>query len=331
MDKVRIGFIGAGRHASNILYPSLRYAPIELVAVAALEEEEARTAARNFGALRHYFGGFEEMLAKEKLDACIVAVKPPDYMHVLSGVIAAGLPFFCEKPGAGSVAEVLELEQAVQRSGKPAQVGFMKRFAPAYRMAKQAMAKENFGKPSAFVGKFVVGSGLYPDEYTYLVDNPIHLVDLARFFMGEVERVSVEKTDWGDKRWSYAVTFRFAGGAVGMLHLANTQSWRKHNEFIEITGQGHFTSVDNVVRYQYHPSDGPGEYWEPNPTVPSAQNASVMLTGYAYELIDFAEVVRTGKPPQVTLTDARRALELIDEIYKQGGGVIEPGKKAGAW
>ena len=331
MDKVRIGFIGAGRHASNILYPSLRYAPIELVALAALEEDEARIAARNFGAPKYYVGGFEEMIAQEKLDACIVAVKPPDYFHVLTGVIDAGLPIFAEKPACGSVAEAIEIEQRAQRARVPIQVGFMKRFAPAYRMAKQAMAKENFGAPSAFVGKFVVGAGLYPDEYTYLVDNPIHLVDLARFFMGEVERVSVEKTDWGDKRWSYAVTFRFANGAVGMLHLANTQSWRKHNEYVEITGQGQFARVDNVIRYEYHPADGACETWEPNPTVPSAQNASVMLTGYAYELIHFCDVVRERIAPQATITDARRALELIDDIYRAGGGVIEPGKQAGAW
>lgn len=331
MDKIRIGFIGAGRHASNILYPSLRYAPMELVAVAALEEEEARAAARNFGALRYYVGSFEEMLAKEKLDACLVAVKPPDYYRVIHGVLDAGLSVWSEKPAAGSVAEAIELEQVAQRAGKPVQVGFMKRFAPAYRMAKVALAKENFGKPTAFVGKFVVGAGLYPDEYTYLVDNPIHMVDLARFFMGEVERVSVEKTDWGDKRWSYAVLLRFVGGAVGMLHFANTQSWRKHNEFVEVTGQGHFVVVDNVVRYAYHPPDGPSECWEPNPTVPSVQNASVMLTGYAYELVHFTEVVRDGVLPQVTIADARRALELIDEIYRQGGGVLEPGKKAAAW
>lgn len=331
MDKVRIGFIGAGRHASNILYPSLRYAPIELVALAALEEDEAHIAAKNFGAPKYYVGGFEEMLAKEKLDACIVAVKPPDYYHVLTGVLDAGLPMFAEKPAGGSVAEALEIEQLAQRKKIPIQVGFMKRFAPAYRLAKEALAKKDFGKPTAFVGKFVMGGGLYPDEYTYLVDNPIHMVDLLRFFMGEVERVSVEKTDWGNKQWSYAVTLRFANNAIGMLHLANTQSWRKHNEFVEITGQGHFTSVDNVIHYQYHASDGPGETWEPNPTVPSAQNASVMLTGYAYELIHFCDVVREHITPQATITDARRALELIDDIYRAGGGIIEPGKKADAW
>ncbi|MBI4790617.1 MAG: Gfo/Idh/MocA family oxidoreductase [Chloroflexi bacterium] len=331
VDKIRIGFIGAGRHASNILYPSLRYTPFELVAVAALEEDEAQRAAKNFGAERYYVGGFEEMLAKEQLDACLVAVPPPAYRDILCAVLERGLPVWCEKPAGGSVADIAAVEETARRTGKPVQVGYMKRFAPAYRMAKQAMAKEAFGAPSAFVGKFVVGPGLYPDEYTYVVDNPIHLLDLARFFMGDIERVSVEKKDWGERRWSYAVLLRFASGAVGTLHLANTQSWRQPNEFVEITGQGHFISVDNVVRYRYNPPDGAGEYWEPNPTVPSAQNASVMLTGYAYELIHFADVVRDGILPQVTIADARRALELADEVYRQGGGALEPGKRASAW
>lgn len=149
--------------------------------------------------------------------------------------------------------------------------------------------------------------------------------------MGEVERVLVARAEWGDKRWTYTVTLRFASGAVGLLHIANTQSWHKHNEYVEIRGLGHFVTVDNVVRYQYHPPDGPSECWEPNHTVPSAQSASVMLTGYAHELIHFTEVVRDGVAPQVTISDARRALELIDEIYRQGGGVLAPGQKAQVW
>jgi predicted dehydrogenase len=333
MDRIRVGFIGAGRHASNIVYPSLRYAPIDLVAVAALGEEETVRAARTFGAQRYYAGGFEEMLEKERnhIDACIVAVSPPSYHKIILSLLDAGLPVFAEKPAAGSVAEAIEIEEKARRAGLPVQVGFMKRFAPAYKLAKAAMGRETFGRPTNIVGKFAVGPGLYPDEYTYLVDNPIHLVDLARFFMGDVESVKVERGEWGDKRWTYAVLLRFANGATGTLHFANTQSWRQHNEFVEITGLGHFVSVDNVMRYQYRPPDGPAEHWEPNPTVPSAQNASVMLTGYGYELMHFSDIVRNGGTPLATISDARKALELIDEIYRQGGGVIEPGKKAAVW
>lgn len=143
MDKIRVGFIGAGRHATNIVYPSLRYAPLELVAISALEAEETVRAAKTFGAARYYVGGFEEMPEKERnqIDACIVAVSPPAYYRIILSLLDAGLPVYVEKPAAGSVAEATEIEERAQRAGLPVQVGFMKRFAPAYRMAKAAMAR----------------------------------------------------------------------------------------------------------------------------------------------------------------------------------------------
>ena len=45
-DKVRVGFIGSGRHATRILYPSLRLTDLELVATCSLVEEEAAYNAR---------------------------------------------------------------------------------------------------------------------------------------------------------------------------------------------------------------------------------------------------------------------------------------------
>jgi len=336
MEKIRVGYIGAGRQSTSSIYPSLRYAPIELVASCALtrDQKDAQRVAREYGAReQRYYLGYEKLLEAEhkNLDACMVVVQPPDYHRIIKDVLSLGLPVWCEKPAASSVEEAKDLEAASQRAGKPLMVGYMKRFATAYRMAKEAMSRAEFGRPTSFYCEFMVGGGIYPDEYTYIVDNPIHIVDLARYFMGEVERVNVEKAEWGEKSWSYAVTLRFTSGALGLLQFGNTQSWRQHNEFAEITGQGRSVSVDNVVRYQYRGQDGPGEMWEPNFTVPIERNSSLILTGYASQLIHFAEVVRDGVTPQVTISDARRALELIDEIYVKGGGVLEPGKKAAAW
>lgn len=138
-------------------------------------------------------------------------------------------------------------------------------------MARARIGISDFGPLSTFYGKFVVSGGLYPEEYTYLVDNPIHLVDLARYFMGEVVDVKAQRSEW------------------------------------------------------------PGEAWEPNFTVPADRNNSLVLMGYAAELAHFAEVAKGGAAPLATLTDARRALELIDAIYVAGGGVLDPGKTAGAW
>lgn len=330
-EKVRIGFIGSGRHATRILYPSLRLTDLDLVATAALVAEEAAQAARTFGAVRHHVG-HEELLAQAgDLDACLVAVAPPAYRETVSAVLDAGLPVWAEKPGAASASEAAALAERSRAAGIPVCVGFMKRFAPAYELARGAMEEEGFGRPSVFAGKFAMGGGLYPDDYTFLVDNSVHMVDLMRHFMGEVDAVSVARTEGDGGRVAYAVLVRFESGSVGTLHLSTMQSWRAHNERVEITGAGRAVVVDNVTRFQLYAPEGPGLAWEPNYTVPSDANQTLTLTGYARELQHFAEVVRDGVPPRATIDDARRALELVDEIFVGGGGTLEPSRRAAAW
>lgn len=329
--KVRIGFIGSGRHATRILYPSLRLTDLELVATCSLLEEEAAQAARTFGAARHHVGHEALLSHVEDLDACLVAVGPPAYRDVISAVLDAGLPVWAEKPAAASTSEAAELAERSHADGIPICVGFMKRFAPAYELAREAVDEPEFGRPSFFTGKFAMGGGLYPDDYTFLVDNSVHMVDLMRYFMGDVSRLTVERTEGADGRVAYAVLARFTDGGVGTLHLSTMQSWRAHNERVEITGEGMAAVVDNVTRFQLHALEGPGRSWEPNYTVPSDANQTLTLSGYARELQHFAEVVRDGISPRATIDDARRALELIDDIFRAGGGTLEPGRRADEW
>ncbi len=330
-DKVRVGFIGSGRHATRILYPSLRLTDLELVATCSLVEEEAAYNARLFGAERHYVGHEALLAGEDDIDACLVAVRPPAYKEVIQAVLEAGLPVWAEKPAAASASEAAELVKLSERAGLPICVGFMKRFAPAYELARTAVEEPEFGRPSFFAGKFAMGGGLYPDDYTFLVDNSVHMVDLMRHFMGEVASLSVERTEGDAGRVAYAVLARFERGGVGTLHLSTMQSWRAHNERVEITGEGSATVVDNVTRFRLYTPEGPGRSWEPNYTVPSDANQTLMLTGYARELQHFAEIVRDGASPRATIEDAQRALALIDDIYRAGGGTLAPGQRAEEW
>lgn len=330
-DKVRVGFIGCGRHASRVLYPSLRLTDLELVATCSLVEEEAAYNARLFGAERHHVGHEALLAGEDDIDACLVAVGPPAYREVISAVLEVGLPVWAEKPAAGSASEAAELIELSERAGLPVCVGFMKRFAPAYELARAAVAEPEFGRPSFFTGKFAMGGGVYPDDYTFLVDNSVHMVDLMRHFMGDVASLSVERAEGDGGRVAYAVLARFEDGGVGTLHLSTMQSWRAHNERVEITGEGSAAVVDNVTRFRLRPPEGPGRCWEPNYTVPSDANQTLALTGYSRELQHFAEVVRDGVNPRVTIEDAHRALGLIDEIYRAGGGTVAPSQRAREW
>lgn len=310
--RTRVGLIGAGRHGHAIIQPALRFAPIDVVATC------SRHDTPTYPHVRHYMS-HEQMLDAEaaNLDACIVVVPAAAYRRVLTDVLARGLPVWSEKPAAENAADAVFLEDAAQQAGKPLAVGFNKRFATAYGMAAAAMRRSEFGQPTSFFGKFMVGGRYYTDEASYLVDNPIHLIDLARYFMGEVTGMHVDRADIREGQWSHAVTLRFASGAVGGLQFGNTQSWQQHNEFVEITGEGHSVAVDNLIRYRYRPEEGPEEFWEPNFTVPADRNNSLVLAGYAGQFLHFVDVVLNGVAPRASISDARRVLELIDDIRRQ--------------
>jgi len=75
MSKARIGMIGAGVHATNMLYPSLEHLAdlVERVAVCDLVESKAATAARNYGFERTHTD-YRRMLEDERLDGVIVCL-----------------------------------------------------------------------------------------------------------------------------------------------------------------------------------------------------------------------------------------------------------------
>ncbi len=328
----RIGFIGCGRHATRVLYPSLALLDVDLVAVACREAERAERTARRFGA-RRWYGDHRALLAGEgELDGVVVAVPAPAYGAILDDVIARGVACWAEKPAAASAAEAEQLAVAASKAGVPVLVGFMKRFATAYRLMADQIAAPTFGRPTYFEGRFSMGGGLYGDDYTFLVDNSIHLVDLARWLMGDVADLDVRRTAGPEGRVAYAVVLGFTDGAVGSLHLSTMRSWRADNERVEVTGVGPSVAVENLVRVVGTTADGaPGTFWEPNFSVPIDENRTIVLAGYVPELAHFIDVVQGDQEPQVGLRDAVEALRLIDRIYDAGGAGPRPARTSAAW
>ena len=57
-EVLRVGFVGCGNHATHSIYPCLRWAPVDLAAVADLDAAKAQRNARDYrAAARLLFGG----------------------------------------------------------------------------------------------------------------------------------------------------------------------------------------------------------------------------------------------------------------------------------
>ncbi len=330
--RLKVGFVGCGEHSKTNLYPCLRYVPVDLLAICAKHRQSAEAAARLFGAERAY-DNYEEMFEKESLDAVFICVSARDHFRMCSAALERGLHVFVEKPATKTIEEAIKLRALAKRTRKHVMVGFMKRYAPAYRKARDIVQSGAFAPLSAVSTKFCVGP--FWGEEAFLLEVAIHHLDLVRFFAGEVQDLHVERHATKRKGvFTMVVVAKFERGAVGSLFFSTEQSWHAHNERVELTANEQFVVIDNVVSLKhYRPnrsatgecvfSSNGGLFWEPNFTVPSTRNQTLYLNGFGFEVEHFVDSLLNGRNPKPDLWDFTRDMLLIEAI--SGRKSLEPG------
>jgi myo-inositol 2-dehydrogenase/D-chiro-inositol 1-dehydrogenase len=302
------------------LYPSIPYAPIELVSVCDIDEDRRRGAKKGFGAEAE-FSSVEEMLQGPDLDALLIC-GPPE-MHREVGVIAlqAGKHVFMEKPPAPDLGGALELQEAARTNGKICMVGFMKRFALRYVQARQILQSAEFGRLTQVTIKYSHWNLRSLDEM--LLYMSVHPLDLMRFFLGDLERVTIEHLDL-DGQHTFTLVFRSKQGSIGTLITSSQEPRLK--EHVELVGEGSLEIVKNVVELEYHHSVrqqrnftndlGDIDLVRPDFGIPNQFQNTLFLQGYAGELKEFAEAVLEDRQPSVTIADGVEAMRLVDLMAK---------------
>jgi inositol 2-dehydrogenase len=231
MRKLGVGVLGVGemgkRHAENLrrLVPEAR-----LVAVADAAAERARQVAAELE-IEHSYGNLEAMLECKELDAVLIAT--PDKFHAQAIIAAAraGKAILCEKPLALNLADGQAALDAVAEAGVRLQIGFMRRYDPAYAAAMQRVEAGEIGVPVIFksVGrdKDAPPIAAYEANVNGMVfyNNTIHDFDLARWIMrdeiAEVHSYTTvairpEVAKYGDVVAS-VVNVRYEHGAIGNI------------------------------------------------------------------------------------------------------------------
>ena len=189
MRKLAVGVLGVGemgkRHAENIrrLVPEAR-----LVAVADVAADRARQVAAELE-IENSYGSLEALLECKDLDAVLIAT--PDKFHAQAIGIAAraGKGILCEKPLALNIADARAALEAVSKAHVRLQIGFMRRYDPAYAAAMKRIEGGEIGTPVIFksVGRDKDEPPLaaYQSNLNGMVfyNNTIHDFDLARWLM----------------------------------------------------------------------------------------------------------------------------------------------------
>jgi scyllo-inositol 2-dehydrogenase (NAD+) len=318
LKKLGIGVTGVGdmgrRHALNLrhLVPEAR-----LMAVADVAEKRAQQVAQELE-IERSFRTLEEMLELKDIDAVVIASPDKFHAEAIQTAAAAGKDILCEKPIATSLEGAHAALEAVANAGVRLQIGFMRRYDPAYQAAMARIEAGEIGESVVFksIGrdKDVPPISAYQSGMNGMLfyNSTIHDFDLARWMMRDEVRevqgfttvaIRPEVAQYGDIV-AGVVNLKYEGGAVGNVE-SYVQSQYGYDVRTEVVGSRGSVFVGSL---QKTPT-----------TFLSAQGGTAVLAdhflsrfadAYLAEVTDFVHNVGHGRPLRVTGEDGLRALEI---------------------
>jgi myo-inositol 2-dehydrogenase/D-chiro-inositol 1-dehydrogenase len=187
---MRIALVGAGRIGRMHGRVIADQPGVDEVVVADVDPERAAETAAAIGGR----AAPTPEAAMDGADAVIVAASTDAHARLVRAAIDRRLPTFCEKPLAFDLAETVELVDRIESKDAIVQVGFQRRFDPAYREARRLVESGEIG--TVYLVRLIAHDHEPPpDAYIptsggLFRDSSIHDFDALRWVTGqEVDEV----------------------------------------------------------------------------------------------------------------------------------------------
>lgn len=310
---MKVGIIGCGKMGQK---RARNLAGAELVIACDTDLKRAKAT----GAPR-VVSDWQEVVGSD-VDIVIVSTT-----HDMLAVITSAAACFekwvlVEKPGARCREELAGVRRLIR-------VGFNHRYHPAIRKAYEIAKRGEIGEIMHVRGVYGHGGRPgYEKEWRMnrelsgggeLLDQGSHLIDLARWFLGDFENVQGRLVDefWrGGVEDNAYLTLTTRNGDVAYLHASWTE-WKNNFRFeifgdrgkLEINGLGGSYGVETLTLYEMKSEMGP-----PNATTWRYYTDD----SFKWEFQDFLEDIRLHRQPSPGIDDALAVLEITDQLYREG-------------
>jgi predicted dehydrogenase len=328
MKKVRIGVVGLGFFAQNQLEAWRVIEGAEIAAVCDRDPAKVEAARQRYGVERGYTD-VAEMLADGGIDAVDVVTTPPSHRAMVEQVAGAGVAVICQKPMAETLEDARAMVDACRRAGVSFTVHENFRFQRPMREVAGLLREGAIGEPFfariSFRTPYDVFANqpyLATENRFIILDLGIHLLDLARCFMGDVRDVSC---------WTKRVNPKIRGEDVATMVLDHEAgrtsivdcSYATHQvpdpwpqTLVTIEGTGgtialeadyhlHLTQGDKITTHHVPPPAWP---WSKLP-LDIIQDSVVALQRH------WVESYLAGHPAETSGEDNLKVIELVHAAY----------------
>jgi predicted dehydrogenase len=329
----------------NYIYdPPPAYA--RLVAIAGRNAERVEAARRRFGYEKAYTN-WQQLVNDPDIDLLDNGATNDVHAEPCIAAAEAGKHILCEKPLGRNADEARRMLEAVRKAGVVHMCAFNYRFVPAVALAHKIIRNGRLGQIYQFRAQFIQEK---PNPFPggALLDQGTHLIDLARFLVGEITSVTgsvktfISTNPVSNKSGSqnsvddaWAAIFTFENGAMGTIETTRLAKGQKMRSPIEVYGskgaiafdQERLNELQVYLPEEEEPKDAQGyrrvvvtewnhpyfdAWWPPGHTIGWEHT-------FIHEIKRFFEAIVTGgsiRPEGADFEDGYRVSVVADAIIE---------------
>jgi predicted dehydrogenase len=311
-----------------------------LVVIAGRDGAAATEAARRFG-FERAVTDWHDLVADPEVE--LFDNSGPNNIHAEPTIAAAeaGKHAFCEKPLGRNADESFEIWQRVAAAGVKHMTAFNYRFVPAVRLARQMLEAGELGQVLHFRGRYLQEWGTTTeDAWRFHVDAAgsgalgdlgAHVIDLARYLVGEITAVSASTRTFAPAREvddAFEAVVDFDGTAVGTIEATRFAAGRKNALSFEINGTKGSLAFDLERLNELQHSDGTKgfrtilvtesdhpfwQWWWPHGHIIGWEHT------FVHEIHHLLDAIANGRevgPHGASFEDGYRAAEVCDAVLR---------------
>ena len=299
-----------------------------------------RAVAESFADGATIFETAEALFASDLCEAVVLSTPPDTHEPLAVAALQSGKHVIVEKPMANSPGACRRMIAVAESVGRVLTVGFNQRYFSAIKDVRQAVRSGAIGRLS-YVRGFAGHTGLseFKAPWMYdkgvmgggaLMDNGIHMVDLMRHIMGEIESVSgVAKGDIWNLDRSEDNAFALLHGRDGLVGSlqASWSEWKGYHFYLEAYGdRGMAGAYYAPMRSRVISLDKPGGKARVRRRFYLGAEVREKIRGWQSTAVDtfveeFADFIaltedRAGSGSIATAIDGHRATEIANAVYQ---------------
>ncbi|MET3697573.1 predicted dehydrogenase [Bacillus oleivorans] len=339
---LKVGVIGVGSISQYHIEPYLANQQAELVAFCDSNESRLFEKGKQYGVSQLY-SDYRELLKNDEIEAVSICTWNHSHAEIAIAALDAGKHVLVEKPLCVNVDEAFAVQEAVKRSGKILQVGFVRRHGDNAQLLKTFIDQGDLGEiyyaKASCLRRLGNPGGWFSDRSKSgggpLIDLGVHMIDICWYLMGKPRPVSVSGNTYkklGNRKNIQNLSFykaadynpdlndvedltnaliRFENGASLMVDVSFTLQAKKDELFVKLYGDKGGAEIEPelaLVTEKYN------TILNVTPQIDSL--AFDFNKAFHNEIHHFVECCLEGKEPLAPVADGVEVMKMLQAVYE---------------